>query len=663
MTVSNSYILGIDTGGTYTDAVIIDQRKHTIVESAKAITTKGDLSVGVAEAIAAVLRGEKGKEARGNISLIAVSTTLATNAVVEGHGSPVGVVLVGFDDGMAERTGIARAFPGIPIVRAAGGHNHNGEEVEPLDLVPIVAACKACVTSVSAYVVASAFAVRNNSHEIIVRDAIVEATGKPVTLSTEISTSLDAPRRALTATLNARLISRISHLIEAVNSAAKSLGLSCPVMIVKGDGSLAHAAVVASRPIETILSGPAASLIGAKWLSGLDDFILSDMGGTTTDVGVLQNGRPKLAGEGASVGGWRTMVKAIDIKTIGLGGDSEVHIGMNGALSIGPSRALPVSLLAHRCPELVAMLEADLASTEGGSLLGKFLVLPFGAQAMKSELDLTSLEQSTLEAISARPLALRKIATVSSAQRVVQSLRRKGLLQYCAFTPSDAAHALRKQSNWSVDAAVIAAKIATRQRTMKMPDEAAMEAFCQDVLDKTISMSAHVILDTALGDNASDALVAAVSEGRHMQGLAHVMITPQVPIVAVGGPVRVYYPTVAERLGCEVVFPVYCDVANAVGAAAGQVNTVVEATVEGDGQGHFRVHVDGQTYLHGSGRLALADAVERAEASARASSLRQGALDPRVAHVVSKQLLPDAQDDDGLLSALVRAEAMGRPAS
>jgi N-methylhydantoinase A/oxoprolinase/acetone carboxylase beta subunit len=130
-----------------------------------------------------------------------------------------------------------------------------------------------------------------------------------VTISSELSSELDAPRRALTAALNARLISRIAILIEAVESAMKELGLHCPLMIVKGDGTLALAEAVARRPIETVLSGPAASLVGGRWLSGLDSFILSDMGGTTTDLGIVINGRPKVTEQGAEVGGWRTMVR------------------------------------------------------------------------------------------------------------------------------------------------------------------------------------------------------------------------------------------------------------------------------------------------------------------------------------------------------------------
>ena len=659
-----SFLLGIDTGGTYTDAVIVDRRRHQILASAKAITTKGNLEVGVGEAMSRVMEMAKASVSPGDVAMISVSTTLATNAVVEGHGGPVGVVLIGFDVQMAERTGIAKAFPALPIIRIAGGHNHNGEAVQNLDTMALRSRCAEIANSVSAFAVASAFAVRNAAHELAARDAIQEVTRLPVTLSTEISSALDAPRRALTATLNARLIARIAHLINSVREAARKLGLDCPLMIVKGDGTLANANAIAARPIETILSGPAASLIGAKWLSGLDDFIMSDMGGTTTDIGVLTHGRPKIAAEGASVGGWRTMVKAIDIRTIGLGGDSEIQLGMNGEIKIGPERALPVSLLAHRKPELIMLLESDLAETQGGSLLGKFVVRPFGATAPPQLADLQMREREILDAISDRPLPLRRVAAVASAQRAVQSLRRKGLLQYCAITPSDAAHVLELQSNWSREASVLAAKIAVRFRTMKMPDDGQVKAFCSEVWSKTVALSAKAVVDTALGSIfEGNPLVDAVCAGQPDVGLASVSIAPRVSIVAVGGPVKVFYPEVARRLNCEVVFAPYCDVANAAGAAAGHVGHVVDATVEGDGQGQFRVHVDGTTSIYGNGAEALANATRLALNAAESKAIASGARNLKLSHAVEKHMLPDAINDDGLLNARIRAEAIGEPAN
>ncbi|MFO0991536.1 MAG: hydantoinase/oxoprolinase family protein [Hyphomicrobiales bacterium] len=497
--MAQSYLIGVDTGGTYTDAAVIEAAGHKVIASAKALTTKGDLAIGVSEAITKAIAALPRGLAPGDISLVSVSTTLATNAVVEGHGSPVGVILIGFDQQMAERTGIAKAFPGMPVALIDGGHDHNGDERAKLDQARLADIIREFDPKVDAFAVAASFAVRNPAHEVLAREIITAKTGKPVTISSELSSALDAPRRALTAALNARLISRISRLIEAVGRAMKQLGIACPLMIVKGDGTLALAETVALRPIETVMSGPAASLVGARWLSGLDSFIMSDMGGTTTDLGIVVDGRLQIADEGAEIGGWRTMVKAADVRTVGLGGDSEVHIGMNGAITVGPGRIVPLSLLGSRFPEMLDLLGADLADNEGGSLHGKFVLRPFGSGTREDSAELSAREREIMEVVGDRPIAIRKVALSSGAQRSLNGLRRKGLVQLCGFTPSDAAHVLGLQDNWSAEAALLGAQLCARFRDMKAPSIERGRAFAQDIWNETVRLSARAVVESALG--------------------------------------------------------------------------------------------------------------------------------------------------------------------
>ena len=661
--VAKSYLIGVDTGGTYTDAAIIEAQGHKVVASAKSITTKGDLSIGVTGAITdAIAKLPQGLAAK-DISLVSVSTTLATNAVVEGHGSAVGVVLIGFDAAMVERTGIAKAFPGIALAVIDGGHDHNGDARMPLDTDALRAALVAMAPKVDAIAVASAFAVRNAAHELQARDLIVAETGKPVTLSTELSSSLDAPRRALTATLNARLIARVSGLIDAVGRAMAQLGIACPLMIVKGDGSLALAQSVATRPIETVLSGPAASLVGAQWLSGLQSFIMSDMGGTTTDLGVLLNGRPRVNEEGAEVGGWRTMVRAIDVRTIGLGGDSEVALGAAGKLTINPQRIVPVSLLGARYPQVITMLQADMADVDGGGAMhGRFVLLPFGARPGAATAELPPREAEVLRLVTEAPQPLRKLATSLHAQRAIAALQKKGLVQVAGFTPSDAAHVLDLQANWSKPAALLAAQLGCRLREMKLPTPERTHAYAQLVWSETVRLTAKAILDTACGYTLpEDKLVQAVCNGVSTVGLTQVSLRPSVPVVAVGGPVKVYYGEVAQRLGCDMVFPDYCDVANAVGAATGVVAHAVRVEVHGDGSGVFRLHSTVGTQQFTDAALALEAATTLARQSAMDAVRAMGASDPQVQIQVSKSYFPNAVDDRGLMEAVVLAEGIGRP--
>jgi N-methylhydantoinase A/oxoprolinase/acetone carboxylase beta subunit len=290
-------------------------------------------------------------------------------------------------------------------------------------------------------------------------------------------------------------------------------------------------------------------------------------------------------------------------------------------------------------------------------------VLPFGKDDRAKPHGLTAREKELLAMVGERPMALRKIAVSSAAQRALGALRKKGLVQLSAFTPSDAAHVLNLQGNWNRQGAELAAKLMFRFRTMKAADNAAAETFCREVWDATVTKSARVVLDTALGGiKDSKTLTDAVCAGHPTVGRAKINVTPNLPIVAVGGPVRVYYDEVGKRLGAKVVFAPFCDVANAVGAASALVADRVTITIEGDGNGLFRLHGGGKSESFSSGPQALAQAQALAERLALDHAINRGAHNPKATIAVSKSHLPDAKDDEGLLTATVTAEAIGTPA-
>ncbi|MCB2136133.1 MAG: hydantoinase/oxoprolinase family protein, partial [Rhodobacteraceae bacterium] len=244
-------LLGIDTGGTYTDAVILDDVDDRIVASAKSLTTRSDLAEGVGNAIDAAIA--EAAIAPAEVAMVSLSTTLATNALVEGQGEPVALVFIGFDRAELARAGLEDAMKGDPVIAVAGGHNHGGAEVAPLDLGGLEAAITALGPRIGGFAVASSFATRNPAHELAARDAIRRLTGRPVTCSHELSAALNGPRRALTAVLNARLIGMIDRLISACEAHMTRRGIAAPLMVVRGDGSLVSAGFARARPIETIL--------------------------------------------------------------------------------------------------------------------------------------------------------------------------------------------------------------------------------------------------------------------------------------------------------------------------------------------------------------------------------------------------------------------------
>ncbi|MDP6190885.1 MAG: hydantoinase/oxoprolinase family protein, partial [Gammaproteobacteria bacterium] len=326
-----------------------------VLLAVKSLTTRHDLSIGIGESLRQIPTSHLGQ-----IELVSLSTTLTTNAVVEGNGAPVCALLAGLSEAQVSKSGLRDILEDEQIIRLAGGHDANGKQLNELDEVAARAAIVANKDKVSAFSVSAQFGVRNPSHEVRLQALVRELTGLPVTCGHELATSLGAPRRALTASLNARMIPFIQALIEAVKAILQDLDITAPLMIVKGDGSIVNASTALVHPVTTILSGPAASVIGGCAMSGAKNAIIADMGGTTTDIAIVTDGQPELATEGARVGDWQPMVETIKVYSIGLGGDSEVRFH-GGNIKLGPRRVVPLSLLCHQHPHIVQRLQAHLS--------------------------------------------------------------------------------------------------------------------------------------------------------------------------------------------------------------------------------------------------------------------------------------------------------------
>ncbi|MEJ5198483.1 MAG: hydantoinase/oxoprolinase N-terminal domain-containing protein, partial [Anaerolineae bacterium] len=263
--------LGIDTGGTYTDAVLVNHDTGEVVAGAKALTTRHNLALGVAAAIRAVFAGPAARSAGvgpADVVMVALSTTLATNALAEGHRGSVCLILIGYDREMMAQWGFDRQWATDDVVYLAGGHNEHGAEIAPLDEEAARAAILARQGRVEAFAVSGYFSVRNPDHELRVAGLVEELTGLPVTCGHELTSKLNAVRRATTTALNAHLILPLRELIASVQRTLDDLAIHAPLMVVKGDGSLMRAEWAMRRPIETVLSGPAASAVGAWHLAG-----------------------------------------------------------------------------------------------------------------------------------------------------------------------------------------------------------------------------------------------------------------------------------------------------------------------------------------------------------------------------------------------------------
>ncbi len=332
-----SIVLGIDTGGTFTDGVIYDNSRQSVLTKAKTPTDHDHLSESVSAVIDAL-----GADESSAIDKIVLSTTLATNAIVEGKGRPVGLIAIGAEP---------QAPLPTPYVKSVSGKiGIKGKELLPLDEDAARESIDALLPHAQAFAVSGMMSTRNNSHELAVKAMIEKKSTVPVVCAHALSGQLGFHDRTVTAVLNAGLIPIIHEFIAAVTKALSAKNISAPVYIVKGDGNLAALDLIKQKPVETILSGPAASMIGAVTLSGLDSAIVVDMGGTTTDTGIVTDKSLTLSPIGAKVGRWQTHVDSAKLTTYGLGGDTAIVV-KDGKPALTHTRVVPACRLddARNC--------------------------------------------------------------------------------------------------------------------------------------------------------------------------------------------------------------------------------------------------------------------------------------------------------------------------
>ncbi|EHL69807.1 hydantoinase/oxoprolinase family protein [Cloacibacillus evryensis] len=330
--------IGIDVGGTNTDGVLYDTETRSILSSVKTSTDHADYRSSIETAVGRLLQSAS----PGEIISLNISTTLSTNALLEGKGAPVALALIGYEDFPHIKDEILREVSPAALLSARGGHNGWGKERQALDREALLRFAKE--NSGGYFAVSSLYSPRNPLHEMEAAGIIKAAGCAGVTCGHEMARSkLNSVKRTVTAFLNSSLMDVTERLIGGVEFCAASHGLRCPVMFLRSDSSLVCGQWCARFPLETVFSGPAASMRGAMLLGGVknEDAVIADMGGTSTDIGVVRNGKALYSKEGAAIGNYRTMIPSLEINSIALGGDSSVKIGEDGRLAIGPERVQP----------------------------------------------------------------------------------------------------------------------------------------------------------------------------------------------------------------------------------------------------------------------------------------------------------------------------------
>ncbi|HGJ66661.1 TPA: hydantoinase/oxoprolinase family protein [bacterium] len=661
--------LGIDTGGTYTDSVIIDFETGKVIKKAKALTTRYDLSVGIADSI-----DNLGDFDPSEIRLVSASTTLATNSIVEGKGARACLLGIGYDRDTLYNYGLKDSFP-IKVVKLInGGHDIQGYQIHPLDISALKEAILDTKDIVDAYGVSAYGGVRNPEHEIKAKEMIKEMTGLPVICGHDLTSNLNSIRRAITVAFNARLVPVIRELLTSIKVVLHKRGIDAPLMVVKGDGHIVSDELAMERPVETVLSGPAASITGGSNLSGVDTGIVVDMGGTTTDIAIIRNGIPNVKIDGAIVGGWRTSIRAADIQTSGLGGDSHITLDRSGKVTLSPQRVIPICLASAKYKEILPELR-QLALREWTSYLvgpTDFLI----RMKNSNHYAMNENEKSIYNALGEKPMSSYSLAVklglLHPALLNTIALEEHGIIGRIGFTPTDLLHAEGTYSVWDVESARLATEIYARHSEMEFKDFIAYVK--NEVIDKLSTEIFSKLITDEIDDFVSfDSKVSSLLLhkilGKKIMSDVDVKTSVKMPIIAIGAPVTAYFPAVASQLGAELIVPEHAEVANAIGAITGSIIEAVEVLIDPiyspAGLVCYTVHTPEEKVDLPDLTSATAFAERTAKRLAKEKAIRAGAgkqIDVKIQRADEIAKPAQGYGEAGfLLSSHIKAIAIGKP--
>jgi N-methylhydantoinase A/oxoprolinase/acetone carboxylase beta subunit len=649
--------LGIDAGGTYTDAVIYDFKTGATRCKGKALTTRWDFAIGIVKALKKLDPSQLKQ-----VEMVALSTTLATNAIVEGDGQKVGLLLMppyGIYD--------PADYPDGPKALIPGRLSITGEAIEPIDEARVRQIVKRMVACdrVGAFAVSGFAGAINPDHEMRVKQIIQSQTGLFVTCGHELSSILDFKIRATTAVLNARIVPRLDKLIDNLEKALNKMQIRAPIVVVKGDGTLMRAEMAKKRPVETIFSGPAASVAGARHLTGLDNALVVDVGGTTTDTAAVEHGSVRICSTGSTVAGRRTHVRALDIRTAGLGGDSLIN-REKGIFSIGPQRVAPIAWLGSSFSGVDAAIDylnTRLRSFETSTRHMQILAVT-GAMG---HLQRTPMEEEILSLLEKRPRSIDELTRITGVlthrHLPLKRLEEYFIVQRCGLTPTDLLHVAGEFQRWNTAAA---AQYFRMIAAVSKIDETTLRNHLLETVSRNLALE---ILKRQLDDEVNpealhscpvcQALINNVFSGGNSH--YHMHIDFKRPVIGIGAPIAFFLPRAAAMIGARAVLPEHADVANAIGAITS--NVVIERQVRiipGGGNGFL---IEGLSGAKPFKAFEAADAFAKNELAGMVRRLaREAGTSARTVTIETEDQLPvDAGGHPIFIGRILKARLSGPP--
>lgn len=568
--------IGIDTGGTCTDAVIYDVASHKVLSYGKTLTTKKDLKAGILEALRCLDR-ELMKKAQH----ISLSTTLATNACVEGKGGRAKLVFIGVKPAFVEKMQGTYGLPKISEIYFLEG---DAREADRKGNGPDWSQFRNDVKNSfkeydSVAVVQMNPKYNDGKFELEAEEIIKEELGVPCVRGYDLYQEINVQKRGATALLNARLLPVMNGFFESIDRSLVELGLNLPILVVKSDGSIMSREYAMTRPVETLLSGPAASIIGAMELSSQKDALIVDMGGTTSDVALVKNGAPVTSSSGISIGTWQTMVKGVTIDTFALGGDSAVEYEDN-QIYLDKRRVVPLCMAASRYPQMIEKLQ-NLVSTYAAYSYSanQFFMLLNKPENMEKY---TPNERKLIEALEREPLIFDEAAEAVGVSAYIFKTRRledEGVIIRCGVTPTDVMHIYGDYTEYDAKASKLGLDylhIVTRK-----PVETLCKAIYDLAKSRLYNNLVRILMKYEIGQELPEAESVALAKlTRYIFDTAKAgggfkFVRPdfgaEINMIGIGAPTRIFLQDVAAIFGTEADIPEYAKIANAIGAAVGSI--------------------------------------------------------------------------------------------
>ena len=606
--------IGIDTGGTCTDAVIYDLSTKEILGSGKTLTTKPHLETGIANALDCLPYDLVRKA-----EFLALSTTLATNACVENKGARAKLLMIGFDRTMIEHLKEIYASYGFRdltqfIILDAKAENLFPDAFDP-DWKDLRKKAPEYFSDCDSVGIVQKHPLANGGRfELTARQILKDTLSVPLTIAYDISRETDILKTCAGTMLNARLIPLISEFTEAVHHVMNERGLDIPLSIVRSDGTLMSEEMAKTCPVETLLCGPAASVIGGSEISGEDSGIIVDMGGTTTDIALIHSREPVLAKDGIHIGQWKTMVQGLYVDTFGLGGDTAVRY-KNNHIFLDTTRVIPVSVLAsqyeHVIPDLRELSEEGHVHSRW---VHEFYVLQ---KDISSKKGYTDEEQQICEFLKDKPLITLKLAEKMKTEPhhlATTRLEQDGIIIKSGLTPTDMMVLkgdFRQYDPTAAREALHCISVNICESSEQVPD-----LVYEMVIRRMYKNLARIILQqqypkqklffqeeylTPILDCFYEQAKASASHPGYLPENAGLSLSTPLPLIGVGAPIHIFLPQVARLLHTKAIVPEYASVANALGAAASRKMTKYDLTIKVEYQGTaflgYSIFENGKKYL------------------------------------------------------------------